>query len=152
MQQGIDVAAKREDIRLIVLRHFSVPGVHPDDLVQEVLLGILQRNQLPGSAWDPERGSFGTYVYLVAKNVAALLARREAHEQRARAYFREHLCTQVSGLNGWAIQASQAGEPICVPADLLDDVGSAAELLEQAEQPRRPRRSRRARRRTSSLG
>lgn len=128
MQQGIDVAAKREDIRLIVLKHFSVPGVHPDDLVQEVLLGILQRNGLPGSAWDPARGSFGTYVYMVAKNVAARLARREARQYRARAALAEQLGHQrganVAGLNGWPTHPVFAREPVCVP-----------------QRPRRPRRA-----------
>jgi DNA-directed RNA polymerase specialized sigma24 family protein len=82
--RGIDVAAKHTDIRRIVLKHFHVAGVHPDDLVQEVLAGILRRNQLPRSAYDPSRAAFSTYVYLVAHNVSARLARKEQRQHQAR--------------------------------------------------------------------
>lgn len=86
----INVAAKYQDIRRIVLKHFSVPSIHPDDLVQDVVLRILEQNALP-CAWDPSRSSFSHYVYMVAGNVAAKLARREGKQGKIEAALREEL-------------------------------------------------------------
>lgn len=117
VDRGIDIAAKRDDIRKITLKHFSVPGVHPDDLVQEVLLGILQRNVQPRSAYDPRRASFGTYVYMVGRNVSARLARREQRQYRARVALAERLklSPHVAGLNGWPIDRHEAADPLSMP-------------------------------------
>lgn len=82
--RGIDVGARAGDIRRITLKYFYVRGVDPDDLVADVTLRILEQNNLPGSAFDPSRGSFGKYVYLVASNRAAVLARRECARARLR--------------------------------------------------------------------
>src|SRR5262245_13139553 len=51
--RGVDVSKCFHDIRLIVLKHFKVAGVQPDDLVQDVCETILHYNTLQGSAYDP---------------------------------------------------------------------------------------------------
>lgn len=84
LARGIDLAKKANDIRRIVLKHFRVPGVHPDDLVQEVYLAILRGNALP-SAFDPARSSFSHYVYIVARSTAIALVGRESRQWRIKA-------------------------------------------------------------------
>lgn len=81
---GVDVAKKRTDIRRIVLKHFRVPGVLSDDLVQEVYLAILRGNELP-SAFDPSRSSFSHYVYIVARSTVIAMVGRESRQWRIKA-------------------------------------------------------------------
>jgi DNA-directed RNA polymerase specialized sigma24 family protein len=65
---GIDVSAKRADIRRIVVAGFGRSaersGVGVEDLVQTVFLAIWRRNRMP-CAFDPRRSSFGHYVHMV---------------------------------------------------------------------------------------
>ena len=78
---GIDIAAKAEDVRRIVLAKFghsaTSRGIDPDDLVQTVLLAILRRNRMP-CAYDPRRSSFGHYVFRVTRSQFVNLTEVEA--------------------------------------------------------------------------
>ncbi len=82
--RGVDLTKKALDVRRLVLKHFGVPGVHPDDLVQEVYAEILKLNKSELSAYDPGRASFGRYVYLVGRSVTIKLAERERRQARIR--------------------------------------------------------------------
>lgn len=81
---GIDVSARYQDIRRITIAHFGRAGIEIEDLVQEVMLAILRRNEMPRSAYDPSKSGLSHYVYLIAHNVAcnALEARRR-HDRLA---------------------------------------------------------------------
>lgn len=72
---GIDVAARLHEIRkLLIAGRFHVPGHAPEDLLQQICLVILRRNEMP-SAFDPRKGcSFGHYIHMIARNECANLA------------------------------------------------------------------------------
>lgn len=65
---GIDVNAKKEDIKLLFYKRqapsIAKEGLDPEDVLQEVYKGILIRNE--GSCpYDPEKSAFSTYVVMV---------------------------------------------------------------------------------------
>jgi len=68
-----DLAARLDDVRRIAWRTPSFrsavrSGHDPDDLLQEVYVRLLMR-QRGRSAYDPDRGSFGRYVWIVVRSV-----------------------------------------------------------------------------------
>lgn len=65
---GVDVVLLKKDITKIVHKFFRVTGLPMEDLMQEVFLAIVRKNQTR-SAHDPRKSSLGHYVYLVANNV-----------------------------------------------------------------------------------
>lgn len=74
---GVDVNARHEDVRLIVLKHFQAGhGLDLGDLVQTVYLSILTKNRQP-SAYDPRRGSLSHYIYLVAASALRNMLRAQ---------------------------------------------------------------------------
>lgn len=111
--RGIDVSKCFQDIRRIVLGHFNVAGVHPDDLVQEVALRVHEQNALP-CAFDPARSSFSHYVYMVASNVAARAARslkKECNKAQAARVMQQHFAEEGQNYmqTGLSIGIDQAG-------------------------------------------
>lgn len=80
---GVDVEAKRHDIIKIVHKHFHVPEVPMDELLQEIYLAIIHKNYTR-SAHDPRKSSFGHYVYMVANNVCINLVHRKKRHDKER--------------------------------------------------------------------
>lgn len=76
VELGVCVKAKRDDITKIVYKHFRVPGVPMEELIQEVFLAILHKNYTR-SAHNPAKSSFGHYVYMVANNVCINLVQKK---------------------------------------------------------------------------
>jgi RNA polymerase sigma factor (sigma-70 family) len=71
---GIDVGQKYYDIRRLFFKKYAkmvvANGDDPEDVLQEVCKGILQRNR--GSCpFDPEKSAFSTYVMLVSHCVVS---------------------------------------------------------------------------------
>jgi len=73
---GIDVEAKRKDIIKIVYKHFKVPEISMNELLQEVFVAILHKNYTR-SAHNPKKSSFGHYVFMVANNVCINLVHKK---------------------------------------------------------------------------
>lgn len=80
---GIDVVAKQQDIIRIVYKHFRVPEVGYDELLQEVFLAIVHKNH-GNSAHNPTKSSFGHYVYMIANNVCINLVHRKKRSELER--------------------------------------------------------------------
>ena len=74
-QLGINVEEKIEDIKKIVYKYFKVPNVPMEELLQDVYVAILHKNNTK-SAHDPSKSSFGHYVYMVASNVSTNLVNK----------------------------------------------------------------------------
>lgn len=83
--RGIDVAKKYQDIKKIFCHGFRPQllalrgsGVDEEDLLQEVYLGILSRNEKNGKGkFDPTRSSFSHYVHLVARSKTNQIGRKQ---------------------------------------------------------------------------
>ncbi len=80
---GIDVIAKKLDITKIVHKFFHVEGVTMEELIQEVFVAIIHKNGTR-SAHNPEKSSFGHYVYMVANNVCVNLVHKKRRYDRER--------------------------------------------------------------------
>lgn len=83
VELGIDVEAKMQDIIKIVYKFFKVPNVSMEELLQEVFLAIIHKNQTR-SAHDPRKSSFGHYVYMVANNVCINLVHKNKRHEKER--------------------------------------------------------------------
>jgi hypothetical protein len=71
---GVDLEARFIEVKkLVIAGGYRVPGFGPDDFLGEVCGVILRRNKMP-SAFDPRKSSFGHYVNMIARNLAANLA------------------------------------------------------------------------------
>lgn len=77
---GVNVEEKRQDIVRIVYKHFRVPDVSYDELLQEVFLAIIHKNH-GNSAHNPKKSSFGHYVYMIANNVCINLVHRKKRSE-----------------------------------------------------------------------
>lgn len=83
--RGIDLKKKYQDVKRIFFRGFQPQilalrgtGVDEEDLLQEVFLGILSRNQKNGSGkFDPTRSSFSHYVHLVARSKTSQIGKKQ---------------------------------------------------------------------------
>jgi hypothetical protein len=77
---GIDLAKRGHEVRKILFAGFgykiSRAGYDPDDVLQEVYKGILARNQ-GVCPFNPDKSSFGHYVFMVCNCVLANYHRRE---------------------------------------------------------------------------
>lgn len=73
---GVDVVEKKQDIIKIVYKFFRVESITMEELLQEVFLAIIHKNQTR-SAHDPRKSSFGHYVYMVANNVCINLVHKK---------------------------------------------------------------------------
>lgn len=80
---GIDVEAKRADIIKLTYKYFRVANVPMDELLQEIFLAILHKNQ-GNSAHDPRKSSFGHYVCMIANNVCINFANKRKRLDRER--------------------------------------------------------------------
>lgn len=80
---GIDVDAKRNDIIKLTYKYFRVANVSMDELLQEIFLAILHKNQ-GNSAHDPRKSSFGHYVCMIANNVCINFANKRKRLDRER--------------------------------------------------------------------
>jgi hypothetical protein len=78
---GIDVVAKKLDITKIVHKFFRVDGVPMEELLQEVFVAIIHKN-CTRSAHNPNKSSFGHYVYMVANNVSINLVHKKRRYDR----------------------------------------------------------------------
>ena len=78
---GIDVVAKKLDITKIVHKFFRVEGVPMEELLQEVFVAIIHKN-CTRSAHNPNKSSFGHYVYMVANNVCVNLVHKKRRYDR----------------------------------------------------------------------
>jgi hypothetical protein len=85
--RGVDLSKKALDVRRIVIKHFAVPGVPPDDLVSDVYVEICKMNSSAKCAFDPARASFGRYIYMVGRSVTIKVAKREQKQARIRAEY-----------------------------------------------------------------
>lgn len=72
---GVDVNKRRGEIVKLVHRFFHVPGVPMEELLQEVYATILYKNTTR-SAHNPQKSSFGHYIYMVANNVCIQFVNR----------------------------------------------------------------------------
>ena len=72
---GVDVIAKQKDIIKLVHKFFHVEGVPMEELLQDVYVAIIHKNRTR-SAHNPNKSSFGHYVYMVANNVCINLVHR----------------------------------------------------------------------------
>tara|TARA_R100001086_G_scaffold133667_3_gene69460 strand:- start:2388 stop:2978 length:591 start_codon:yes stop_codon:yes gene_type:complete len=71
--KGIDLETYANDVRQIFYAHFGATaaglGYDPEDVLAEIYLGIVARNNR-SSAWDPSRGrSRAGYIWLVCSSV-----------------------------------------------------------------------------------
>jgi DNA-directed RNA polymerase specialized sigma24 family protein len=77
---GIDIVKKKKDIEKIFYAYYAKravsEGLSVEDLLQEVFKGLLVRNKGKG-AWNPSRGSFGSYVHMVAGSVYKNFRKKE---------------------------------------------------------------------------
>ena len=80
---GVDIIAKREDIKKIIGKFFHVEGVSMEELQQEVYVAIIHKNTTR-SAHDPRKSSFGHYVYMVANNVCINLVHKSRRYDKER--------------------------------------------------------------------
>lgn len=78
---GIDVVAKKLDITKIVHKFFRVEGYSMEELLQEVFVAIIHKN-CTRSAHNPNKSSFGHYVYMVANNVCVNLVHKKRRYDR----------------------------------------------------------------------
>jgi DNA-directed RNA polymerase specialized sigma24 family protein len=78
---GIDTVAKMQDIKRIVHKHFRVPDVPMDELLQEIFLAITRKNYTM-SAHDPRKSSFSHYIYMISDNVCKNLVNRKKRYDR----------------------------------------------------------------------
>lgn len=85
IQLGVDVAKRSKEVEAIVKTYISQAGLPdslpPEDFLQEVLIVLCRRNH-NRCAWDPRRGTFGHYVWMIASNVAAKARRRASQQKR----------------------------------------------------------------------
>jgi DNA-directed RNA polymerase specialized sigma24 family protein len=82
---GVDIIEKRQDIVKLVYKFFRVEGISMDELLQEVYVAILHKNQTR-SAHDPRKSSFGHYVYMVANNVCINLVHKKRRYDKEKDY------------------------------------------------------------------
>lgn len=80
---GIDVVAKKLDVTKIVHKFFRVADVPMEELLQEVFVAIIHKNYTR-SAHNPNKSSFGHYVYMVANNVCVNLVHKKRRYDRER--------------------------------------------------------------------
>lgn len=77
---GIDIVKKKKDIEKIFYAYYAKravsEGLSVEDLLQEVFKGLLVRNKGKG-AWNPSRGSFGSYVHMVSGSVYKNFRKKE---------------------------------------------------------------------------
>lgn len=78
---GVDVVAKRKDIIKIVYKFFRVDGISMEELLQEIFLAIIHKNQTR-SAHDPRKSSFGHYVYMISNNICVNLVHKKKRYDR----------------------------------------------------------------------
>lgn len=78
---GIDVVAKKLDITKIVHKFFRVEGYSMEELLQEVFVAVIHKN-CTRSAHNPNKSSFGHYVYMVANNVCVNLVHKKRRYDR----------------------------------------------------------------------
>jgi RNA polymerase sigma factor (sigma-70 family) len=58
-----------------VVTQFSRDPRYRDDLFQEVVLELLEKGQQTLAKWDPDRGAFTSYLYLVVSSICRLHVR-----------------------------------------------------------------------------
>lgn len=87
-ERGIDLGRYAEDVRKIFFAHFNkqveAAGLDPEDVLQEVYIGLMARNR-GKNPWNPHmRGGRcrGSYIYLVTSSVVKNVWRRDASKQR----------------------------------------------------------------------
>ena len=83
---GIDLVNRSHEVAKLFYAGFARKvfrsGYDPEDVLQDVYRGLLARNK--GTCpWDPEKSSFGHYVYMV---IGCILANYHRREQRRFAY------------------------------------------------------------------
>lgn len=85
---GIDLKNRGHEVAKLLFagfgRRIHAAGYDPDDVLQQVHLGLLARNQ-GKCPWDPKKSSFGHYVHMVCGCVLANYHRKQRgvaeHEQ-----------------------------------------------------------------------
>jgi DNA-directed RNA polymerase specialized sigma24 family protein len=85
VQLGVDLEARGREVEKLTRNAIRVHGrpadVDPEDIVQEVLLTIEQRNHYP-SAFNPELATFGHYVHMVAHRLILNLVQKGQAKSR----------------------------------------------------------------------
>lgn len=81
---GIDLNRYWKDVRKIFYKGFSRKvlraGYNPEEVLQEIYIGILKRNQ-GKCPWDPEKSSLGHYVWMVCQCIIANYFRKGSKSQ-----------------------------------------------------------------------
>ena len=82
---GINLSEKHGDVARLLFHRFGAmirrSGYSEEDVLQEVYKGLIIRNGGPG-AFNPERGTFGSYVSLVCLSVVSNFHRKENRRRR----------------------------------------------------------------------
>ena len=68
--RGVDLEARHQEIRKLILSFLRFKNQELEDLIQDCYLLILIRNGTPGEH-DPSKGSFSNYVRMALKTVAS---------------------------------------------------------------------------------
>jgi RNA polymerase sigma factor (sigma-70 family) len=88
LRPGVDLELRAHEVEKLLNASYGSKlegwGLDREDVLQEVVKGILSRNNGPG-AYDPDRGAFSTYVTMVCgcviSNMRKRLKRQDQHEQ-----------------------------------------------------------------------
>jgi DNA-directed RNA polymerase specialized sigma24 family protein len=80
VKTGFNIADKKKDIERIFYAFYAkravAEGLSVEDLLQQVFIGLISRNTKRG-AWNPARGSFGSYIHLVIGSVYRNFRKKE---------------------------------------------------------------------------
>ena len=83
---GVPVGQRWSEISALVgshpsFRHAVHEGLDPDDLKQQIAASLIVRNH-GKSPWNPDRCSFGTYIWMVTRSVLSNSRRKHRRKQR----------------------------------------------------------------------
>lgn len=105
-KRGINLEERGEEVKKILYSKFNnwmnTYGYNYEDVLQEVYLGILRRNQ-GECPWDASKASFGYYVYMVCSCVLS-----NYHRKKKRKYKNE--VTGVKSLQGDSFEEGDLGD------------------------------------------
>lgn len=133
---GIDLVRRGGEVAKLLFagfgRRIHAAGYDPDDVLQQVYLGLVARNQ-GRCPWDPRKSSFGHYVHMVCGCVLANYHRKQRgvneHEQLGM------LCSQGSGEDDAERQRVDVAQGAVAEADVTQELQEAhRDLLQHLRQ------------------
>jgi len=115
---GIDLVNRSHEVRKLLFAGFGrrifSAGYDPDDVLQEVYKGLLARNK-GKCPWDPNKSSFGHYVYMVC---GCVLSNYHRKQRRMRQFEQSGLLTYLDGVRQYTDAAANTSIPAPEAADL----------------------------------